>query len=122
MTDEGSVGKNTVGNTPAEKKESRELFDFHGSTLPSSRAVNPKVQEIKQRCRRPAQINKELLNKLRHQKEAYKRWKNVQVSQEEYRDTNCLVTQGMKKSKWPQTQTQEILSRHKKKVFYSEDG
>lgn len=44
--------------------------------------------------RRPAQISKELLTKFRHQKEAHKRWKKVQVAQEEYRDTDCLAMQG----------------------------
>lgn len=32
-------------------------------------------------------MNKELQNKLTHKEEAYKRWKQVHVAQEEFRDT-----------------------------------
>ena len=37
--------------------------------------------------RRPARLNKELLSKLEHKKEAYKKWKKSNVIQEEYKDT-----------------------------------
>jgi len=38
-----------MGSSPREKWDPGELVDFSGSALPSSRSVNPKVQETKER-------------------------------------------------------------------------
>ena len=37
-------------------------------------------------ARRPAWMDKELLDKLKHRKEAYRGWKQGQVAWEEYRE------------------------------------
>lgn len=45
-----------------------------------------------------AWINKELLTKLKHKKEAYEMWKQDQVTHEEYRDSASVCEVGVKKS------------------------
>lgn len=52
-------------------------------------------------CRNPAQVNKEHLEKLRHKKEVYKRWKQGLVILEEYADNVCVCRNGFRKAKIP---------------------
>lgn len=48
--------------------------------------------------RRPAWISKDLQTKLRHKKEAYKRWKQERVSQGKYRDCSAMQMWGLESS------------------------
>ncbi|KFV09049.1 hypothetical protein N340_00462, partial [Tauraco erythrolophus] len=49
--------------------------------------------------RRPAWMNKELLNKLRHKKKAYREWKQGQVAWEEYREIVRVTRDQVRKAK-----------------------
>lgn len=72
----------TPDNTIVEKRMVESRFILKPS--PSSRVVRPNIQKPNQKCnRRPECMNKELLTKLKHKKEAYKQ---RQINQEAYTD------------------------------------
>ena len=48
--------------------------------------MHPNKGEVWQKHQRLAWMNKELLGKLKHKKEAYRGWKQGQVAWEEYRE------------------------------------
>ena len=50
-------------------------------------------------ARRPAWINKELLDKLKHRKETYRGWQQGQVAWEEYRETVRAARDQVRKAK-----------------------
>ncbi|PKU46481.1 rna-directed dna polymerase from mobile element jockey-like [Limosa lapponica baueri] len=66
-------------------KEAEESWP-EGPPPPSLEAMHPNKEEVRQNIRRPACINKELLNNLKHKKESYRGWKQGQVACEEYGD------------------------------------
>jgi len=48
--------------------------------------MHPNKEEVRQNARWPAWMNKELLDKLKDKKEAYRGWKQGQVAWNEYRE------------------------------------
>lgn len=56
------------------------MVNIQGSPLPRLGVMNPNTEEV----RRPAWMNTELLDKLKHKTEAYGRWKQGQAALEEY--------------------------------------
>ena len=59
------------------------LLEYKGKFLPDFLQTRRKSGK---NARRPAWMNKELLDKLKHKKEAYRGWKQGQVAWEEYRE------------------------------------
>ena len=57
------------------------------------------VRQNHQEAKTPAWMNKELLDKLRHKKEAYRGWKQGQVAWEEYRETVRAARDQVRKAK-----------------------
>ena len=49
--------------------------------------MHPNKEKSGKKVRWPAWMNKELLDKLNHKKEAYRGWKQGHVACEEYRET-----------------------------------
>ena len=47
--------------------------------------MHPNKEELGKNARRPAWMNKELLDKFKHKKEAYRWWKQGQIAWKEYR-------------------------------------
>ncbi|KAK4816298.1 LOW QUALITY PROTEIN: hypothetical protein QYF61_014596 [Mycteria americana] len=76
-----------MGYGPGEKMSPGQLFDFQGSPPSGSGMVHPEMQKSNKGSRRPAWMTRELLTKLRYEQEVYDKWKQGQVTQEEYRDT-----------------------------------
>lgn len=56
------------------------------SRITSTKLKNIPVGRKSGKNARPAQMNKKLQPKLKHKKKVYKRWKEGQVTWEEYRD------------------------------------
>lgn len=54
-------------------------------------------------------MNKELLKKVKHRKEAHKMWKQGQVTHEKYRDTVGVCRDGVRKAK-DHLEKPEVLS------------
>lgn len=67
-----------------DKSDQGKLADFQGLLPP--RMIHLTGNNTRKGGRKTAWVNKELLTKLKHKEEAYKRWKQGQVTQEEYRD------------------------------------
>lgn len=82
--DQGSAWKNSRGNSPRDKSDQGELVDFQG--LPPPWMIHLTRRNTRKGGRKTAWVNKELLTKLKHKEKAYKRWRQRQVIQEEYRD------------------------------------
>ncbi|KFM11475.1 hypothetical protein AS27_04032, partial [Aptenodytes forsteri] len=59
---------------------------FRDHLLQAQERCIPTKRESGKNTRRPAWMNKELLDKLKHKKEAYRGWKQGQVAWEEYRE------------------------------------
>ncbi|KAM9591189.1 uncharacterized protein ACIBXB_006085 isoform 1-T2 [Morphnus guianensis] len=59
---------------------------FKGNLLQAQERCIPTKKKSGKTTRRPAWMNKELLDKLKHKKEAYRGWKQGQVAWEEYRE------------------------------------
>ncbi|KAK4814166.1 hypothetical protein QYF61_009984 [Mycteria americana] len=59
----------------------------------------PTKRKSRKNARRPAWMNKELLNKLEHNKEAYRGWKQGQVAWEEYREIVQAARDQVRKAK-----------------------
>ncbi|GAB0203667.1 hypothetical protein GRJ2_002832300 [Grus japonensis] len=60
---------------------------FKGHLLPAQEQCIPTKKSSGKNAQRPAWMNKELLDKLKHKKEAYRGWKQGQVAWEKYRET-----------------------------------
>jgi len=69
-----------------------QLLQARDRSVPTKRRSGKNV-------RRPAWMNKELLDKLRHKKEAYREWKQEQVAWEEYRDIVQAARDQVRKDK-----------------------
>ena len=65
----------------------KKQVDIQGPPPLSSGEFHPNEREVRQNDRRLVWMNEELLAKLKHKKEAYRRWKQGQVTWKEYRDT-----------------------------------
>ncbi|GAB0189727.1 hypothetical protein GRJ2_001438000 [Grus japonensis] len=59
---------------------------FEGHLLQAQEQCIPTKRKLGKNTRRPAWMNKELLDKLKHKKEACRGWKQGQVAWEEYRE------------------------------------
>ncbi|KAK4807026.1 hypothetical protein QYF61_000355 [Mycteria americana] len=59
----------------------------------------PTKRKSGKNARRPAWMNMELLDKLKHKKEAYRRWKQGQVAWEEYREIVRAARDQVRKAK-----------------------
>ncbi|GAB0188331.1 hypothetical protein GRJ2_001298400 [Grus japonensis] len=69
---------------------------FKGHLL---QALIPTKRKSGKNTTRPAWMNKELLGKLKHKKEAYRGWKKGQVAWEEYRETVRAARDQVRKDK-----------------------
>ena len=59
---------------------------FKGHLLQAQEQCIPTKRKSGKNARRPAWMNKELLGKLKYNKEAYRRWKQGQAAWEKYRE------------------------------------
>jgi len=66
-------------------QESWLIFQDH--LLQAQETCIPTKRKSGKNTRRPAWMNEELLDKLKHKKEAYRAWKKGQVPWEQYRET-----------------------------------
>ncbi|KFW73581.1 hypothetical protein AS28_12130, partial [Pygoscelis adeliae] len=83
--------RDLLGRVPWDKamegrgaQESWVIFKDH--LLQAQERCIPTKRKSGKNTRRPAWMNKELLGKLKHKKEAYRGWKQGQVAWEEYRE------------------------------------
>jgi len=84
--------RDLLGRRPRDKtlegrgaQESWLIFKDH--LLQAQQQCIPTKRKSGKNARRPACMNKEILDKLKHKKEAYGEWKQGQVAWEEYRKT-----------------------------------
>lgn len=80
---QGPIWKNLMVHGPGEMRSPGHPVDFQGSLPPSSRIVYPSDQgSLGKGSKRPAWMNKELLNNLKQKKESYRGWKQGQAAWE----------------------------------------
>ncbi|GAB0176265.1 mitochondrial enolase superfamily member 1 [Grus japonensis] len=72
---------------------------FKGHLLQAQERCIPAKKKSGTNTRRPARMNKELLDKLKHKKEAYRGWKQGQVAWEEYKETVRAARDQVRKAK-----------------------
>ncbi|KFW71682.1 hypothetical protein AS28_14104, partial [Pygoscelis adeliae] len=96
--------RDLLGRVPWDKalegrgaQESWVLFKDH-LLQPQEQCV-PTKRKSGKNARRPAWMNKELLDKLKHKKEAYRGWKQGQVAWEEYREIVRAARDQVRKAK-----------------------
>ena len=78
-------------------QESWLIFKDH--LLQAQERCIPTKRKSGKNTRRPAWMNKELLDKLKHKKEAYRGWKQGQVAWEEYREIVRVARDQVRKAK-----------------------
>ncbi|GAB0184760.1 hypothetical protein GRJ2_000941300 [Grus japonensis] len=91
---------------------------FKGHLLQAQERCIPTKKESGKNTKRPLWMNKELLGKVKHKKEAYREWKQGQVAWEEYRETVRAARVQVRKAK---ALTEISLARDvkdNKKSFY----
>ncbi|KFW68190.1 hypothetical protein AS28_13777, partial [Pygoscelis adeliae] len=96
--------RNLLGRVPWHKalegrgaQESWVMFKDH--LLQAQERCIPTKRKSGKNARRPAWKNKELLDKLKHKKEAYRGWKQGQVAWEEYREIVPAARAQVRKAK-----------------------
>ncbi|GAB0176056.1 hypothetical protein GRJ2_000070800 [Grus japonensis] len=72
---------------------------FKGHLLQAQELCIPTKRKSGKNTRRPTWMNKELLGKLKHKREAYRGWKQGQVAWEEYRETVQAARDQVRKAK-----------------------
>ncbi|KFW60998.1 hypothetical protein AS28_04482, partial [Pygoscelis adeliae] len=72
---------------------------FRDHLLQAQERCIPTKRKSGKNARRPAWVNKELLDKLQHKKEAYRGWKQGQVAWEEHREIVRAARDQVKKAK-----------------------
>ncbi|GAB0177387.1 hypothetical protein GRJ2_000203900 [Grus japonensis] len=72
---------------------------FKDLFLQDQKRCIPTMRKSGKNTQRPAWMNKELLDKLKHKKEAYRGWKQGQVAWEEYREIVRAVRDQVRKAK-----------------------
>ncbi|GAB0203984.1 mitochondrial enolase superfamily member 1 [Grus japonensis] len=72
---------------------------FKGHLLQAQERCIPTKRKSSKNTKRPAWMNKELLGKGKHKKEAYRGWKQGQVAWEEYRETVQAARGQVRKAK-----------------------
>ncbi|GAB0202999.1 hypothetical protein GRJ2_002765500 [Grus japonensis] len=70
-----------------------------GHLLQAQERCIPTKRKSGKNTKRPAWMNKELLGKVKHKKEAYRGWKQGQVAWEEYRETVQATRDQVRKAK-----------------------
>ncbi|GAB0203750.1 hypothetical protein GRJ2_002840600 [Grus japonensis] len=91
---------------------------FKGCLLQAQERCIPTKRKSSKNTKRPPWMNKVLLGKVKHKKEAYRGWKQGQVAWEEYRETVRAARAQVRKAK---AQIELNLARDvkdKKKSFY----
>ncbi|GAB0177124.1 hypothetical protein GRJ2_000177600 [Grus japonensis] len=83
--------RDVLGRVPWDKAfKGREAHDnwlvFRDHVFQAQESCIPTKRKSGENARRPAWMDKELLDKLKHKKEAYRGWKQGQVAWEEYRE------------------------------------
>jgi len=117
------LARDLLGRLPGDKalegrgtQESWLIFRDH--ILQAQEGCIPKKRNSGENARRPARMNKEILDKPMHKKEATRGWKEVQVAWEEYRENVRAARDQARKAK---ALSELNLSRHvkaNKKSFY----
>ncbi|GAB0207196.1 hypothetical protein GRJ2_003185200 [Grus japonensis] len=72
---------------------------FKGHLLQAQERCIPTKRKSGKNTKRPPWMNKELLGKVKHKKEAYRGWKQGQVAWEEYRETVRAARDQVRKAK-----------------------
>ncbi|GAB0207425.1 mitochondrial enolase superfamily member 1 [Grus japonensis] len=72
---------------------------FKGHFLQAQERCIPTKRKSSKNTKRPPWMNKELLGKVKHKKEAYRGWKQGQVAWEEYRETVRAAREQVRKAK-----------------------
>ncbi|GAB0206751.1 mitochondrial enolase superfamily member 1 [Grus japonensis] len=72
---------------------------FKGHLLQAQERCIPTKRKSGKNTKRPPWMNKELLDKVKHKKEAYRGWKQGQVAWEEYRETVRAARDQVRKAK-----------------------
>ncbi|GAB0207435.1 hypothetical protein GRJ2_003209100 [Grus japonensis] len=72
---------------------------FKGHLLQARDRCIPTKRKSSKNTKRPPWMNKELLGKVKHKKEAYRGWKQGQVAWEEYRETVRAARDQVRKAK-----------------------
>ncbi|GAB0205316.1 mitochondrial enolase superfamily member 1 [Grus japonensis] len=96
--------RDLLGRIPWDKaREGRGAQDswliFKGHLLQAQQRCIPTKRKSSKTTKRPPWMNKELLGKVRHKKEAYRGWKQGQVAWEEYRETVRAARDQVRKAK-----------------------
>ena len=98
------LSRDLLGRVPWDKalegrgaQESWLIFKDH--LLQAQERCIPTKRKSGKNTRRPAWMNKELLDKLKHKKEAYRGWKQGQVAWEEYREIVRAARDQVRKAK-----------------------
>ncbi|GAB0199978.1 hypothetical protein GRJ2_002463200 [Grus japonensis] len=96
--------RDLLGRVPWDKAlEGRRAQDswliFKGHLLQAQERCIPTKRKSGKNSRRPAWMNKELLGKVKHKKEAYRGWKQGQVAWEKYRETVRAARDEVRKTK-----------------------
>ncbi|GAB0199980.1 mitochondrial enolase superfamily member 1 [Grus japonensis] len=96
--------RDLLGRVPWDKAlEGRRAQDswliFKGHLLQAQERCIPTKRKSGKNSRRPARMNKELLGKVKHKKEAYRGWKQGQVAWEKYRETVRAARDEVRKTK-----------------------
>ncbi|KFV98219.1 hypothetical protein N327_09172, partial [Fulmarus glacialis] len=96
--------RDMFGRVPCDKalegggpQESWLIFKDH--LLQAQEQCIPTKRKSGKKARRPAWVNKELLDALKHEKEAYRGWKQGQVAWEEYREIVQAARDQIRKAK-----------------------
>ncbi|KFQ76045.1 hypothetical protein N337_12204, partial [Phoenicopterus ruber ruber] len=96
--------RDLLGRVPWDKalegrgaQESWLIFKDH--LLQAQERCIPTKRKPSKNTRRPAWMNKELLDKLQHKKEAYRGWKQGQAAWEEYREIVQAAREQVRKAK-----------------------
>ncbi|KFW61745.1 hypothetical protein AS28_00352, partial [Pygoscelis adeliae] len=123
--------RDLLGRVPWDKapegrgaQESWVMFKDH--LLQAQERCIPTKRKSGKNARRPAWMNKELLDKLKHKKEAYRGkkrrvyrlWKKGQATQEEYRDLVRSCREEMRKAKAQLERNLAAVVKDNKKSFY----
>ena len=119
--------RDLLGRVPCDKAlEGRGVqeswSEFKDHLLQAQERRIPTKRKSGKEARRPAWMNKELLDKLKRKTEAYRGWKQGQVAWEEYRDIAQAVRDLVRKAK---ALTELNLARDdkgNKKSFYKSVG
>jgi len=74
-----------MAESPRGKKSSRKLVGIQGPSPPRPEAVHPEKKEGRQECQE-ASMDQQGASILKIRKEAYREWKQEQITWEDYRE------------------------------------